>query len=141
MLQQQLPYAVLFVLRAPFDPHESGIQRSIFQVLLKNVREAAGHTRPEIDTGRAKYDDNAAGHIFAAMIAYAFHYRRGSAIAHRETFPSPSCDVKLSRSCAVEDGISVNHVAPDRSSTSRRDCDRASAEPFAYIIIRLSREL
>src|SRR6185437_1472127 len=42
---------------------------------VEHVRESTGHPRTEIEAGRSEHDDDATGHVFAAVIASTFDDR------------------------------------------------------------------
>ena len=51
---------------------------------IPDVGASAGHAGAEVSPGPAEHDDQAAGHVFAAMVAHAFDDRRRAAVADRE---------------------------------------------------------
>ena len=54
----------------------------------------------------AEHDDQAAGHVFAAVIAHAFHHRRRAGIAHREPLAGHAVEKSFAAGGAIE-----HHVA------------------------------
>src|SRR5205085_9487096 len=51
---------------------------------VPHISNAAAHTGGKVAAGRTKDDDAAAGHVFAAVVADAFDYGVGSAVADRK---------------------------------------------------------
>ena len=63
----------------------------------QNVGETAGHAGTEIQTQRTEHQNDAAGHVFAAVLADAFDHRERAAVAHRKAFAGSTGNVKLAR--------------------------------------------
>ena len=64
-------------------------------------------------------DDDAAGHVFAAMVAAAFDHRDRARVAHREALAGDALEIGLAGDRAVEHGVADDDVlASDRASTS-----------------------
>src|SRR5690606_22486656 len=53
-------------------------------VLVEDERIAAAHARGEVAPGSPEHHDDAAGHVFAAVVADAFDDRPSAAVADRE---------------------------------------------------------
>jgi hypothetical protein len=51
---------------------------------MPHIGDAARHAGREVAAGLAEHDDDAAGHVFAAVVAHALDHRDRAGIAHRE---------------------------------------------------------
>src|SRR5207302_10885940 len=74
-------------------------------VLVEHVGDAAGHAGGKITTGDTQNHHNAAGHIFAAVIARALDDRDGSRVANREPLARNATEIAFPFDRAVEHGI------------------------------------
>ena len=77
-------------------------------VAIPHIGEAAAHARREIPPGRAENHDAAAGHVFAAVIADAFHNGLRAAVADGEPLADHAAQVQFAVNRAVQ-----NHIAGD----------------------------
>ena len=78
-------------------------------VLVENERESATHARGEVAAGAPEYDDCAAGHVFAGVIAHAFNDRGCSAVADRKSLSGSSAKERFAARRAVECSIADQH--------------------------------
>ena len=117
--------------------------RAELRVFVEDERKSAAHPRREIAPRRPEYDDGAAGHVFAAVIADAFHHRRGSAVAHREALAGAAVEKRASAGGAVEDDVADDHlvVGAKRRFARRPDGDDAAREPLADVVVGVPFEL
>ena len=89
----------------------SGLQRlSKSSIFIQNIGDAARHAGGKIAPGVTEIDDPAASHVFAAVIADAFHHRLNAAVAHAETFAGEAADIRLAARCAVESDVADDDV-------------------------------
>ena len=79
-------------------------------VLVEDIGDAARHAGGEIAPRLAQHHDHAAGHIFAAMIAGAFHHGDGAGIAHRETLARHAVEIGFAGDGAVQHGVADDDV-------------------------------
>ena len=77
-------------------------------VLVDDVGDAARHAGGEVAAGGSEYDDDTAGHVFAAVIAGAFHHDGGAGVAHREALARDAAEIAL-----AGDGAVHHRVADD----------------------------
>ena len=101
----------------------------------KNVGEAASHAGAEIQAERAEDEDDAAGHIFAAVLADAFDNREGAAIANGEALASAACDEELAGSGAVKNRVARENVTAARGGGAGGNRDGATGETFSDVVI------
>ena len=79
-------------------------------VRVIDIGHAARHAGGEIAPRLAQHHHHAAGHIFAAMIAGAFHHGDGAGIAHRETLARHALEIGLAGDGAVQHGVADDDV-------------------------------
>ena len=106
----------------------------------ENVGKASGHAGAEIQAERAEDEDDAAGHVFAAVLADAFDNRESAAIADGKTFTSAACDEKPAGGGAVKDGVSGENVAAAGGGGTGRDGDSSTGETLADVVVGFARE-
>src|SRR3984957_8328085 len=111
---------------------------------VEHIGDAAGHAGREIPPGLADDDDDAARHIFAAVIASAFDdcYRPG--IAHGETFAGDAAEIALAGDRAIEQRIADDdpELRDDQRRLARRiDHDASAREALADIVVGFAFEL
>src|SRR5262249_30243505 len=97
--------------------------------------------RTKIDSGGPQQGYNSASHVFAAVLAYAFHHRQGSAVAHGKALTGRACNVQFPGSGAIENGVAGENVTPQRSVGSGVDRDNAAAQAFADVVVGFAREM
>lgn len=62
-------------------------------IRIPYVSNASAHAGGKVTPCRAEHYSTSSGHVFAAMIAYAFHYGDCARVAHTESFAYTSVDV------------------------------------------------
>ena len=113
-------------------------------MFVGDERDAAAHSRREVAPGVAEYDDGAAGHVFAAVIADAFDDRGRTAVAHCEALARRAGDERFARCRAVE-----HRVADDRQFRRReaapsfggRIDDPPAGQSLADVVVGFALEL
>src|ERR1019366_9291762 len=108
--------------------------------LAQHIGEPAGHARREIAAGGAQHDDDAAGHIFAAVIADALDDRYRTGVAHGETRAGHAAEIAFAGDGAVKHGVADDDrlMRRDFLGVARGiDDDLAAREALADIIVRL----
>src|ERR1700730_5172078 len=75
----------------------------------KSVGEAPGHPRSKIQPERAEHHNDAAGHVFAAMLANTFDDRQRTAVTNRKALPGAPGDVQLPGSRAIQNSVPGEH--------------------------------
>src|SRR5262249_51988370 len=58
--------------------------------LIDDVSNAPAHSRGKVSTGSPEYDDSAAGHVLATMVADALNHSGCSAVTNSKAFPGHS---------------------------------------------------
>src|SRR5690606_15226175 len=74
-------------------------------VKVQPVGEAAGDARAEVVPGLARHANETAGHVFAAVVARAFHHGIGTGVAPRETLTRGTGGEQLAAGGAVQAAI------------------------------------
>ena len=69
---------------------------------IVDIRYASTHTGCKVAASAPKYYSDTSGHVFAAVIAYAFHYCQGSGVPDTESLSYPTIDVDFSRRGAIQ---------------------------------------
>ncbi len=89
------------------------------------------------------HHDDAAGHVFAAMVADALDHRHGARVAHGETLAADAAEIAFSLDRAVQHRIADNDVVlGDALRVGRRHDDDAPArQALADIIVGLAGQL
>src|SRR5579884_86637 len=70
-------------------------------VLVEDVGDPARHPGGEIAAGPAEHDDDAAGHVFAAVIPRAFDDGPHAAVSHGKTLAGRAVEIALAGGRAV----------------------------------------
>ena len=99
-----------------FD-HRLEIDRRLLQrfsvnspLLVEDVGHAAAHAGGEVTSAWAEHNDQAVGHVFAAVIAHAFHHGRRAGVAHREPLAGDAIEERFATGGAVEHHVADEHV-------------------------------
>ena len=88
----------------------------------------------------AEHHDDAAGHVFAAMVAGALDDGDGAGVAHGEALAGDAAEVALAGDGAVEDGVADDdRLFRHEAAVVRRAHDEAAAgEALADIVVGLA---
>ena len=91
---------------------------------VEHEGHAAAHAGGEVAAGRADDDGDAAGHVFAAMVAGPFDDGLGPAVADAEALAGPAAEERPAAGGAVEGHVADQDVVlghePSRSWAGRR---------------------
>ena len=79
-----------------------------FQVVY--VSDTTGHAGGKVPPCTAQYEDAVAGHVFTAMIAYAFDDSRNAAVADAEPFTGDAVDIGFATGRAIESYVADDDV-------------------------------
>ena len=96
-------------------------------VLVEHVGDAARHAGREVAARRAEHDDDAAGHVLAAVVAGAFDDRDGAGVAHGEALAGDAAEIALAGDGAVQhrvadDDALLRHDAGASGRAARSAC-------------------
>ncbi len=83
------------------------------------------------------HDHQAFGHVFAAVIADAFHHRRGAGIAHREAFARAAVEERFAGGRSVEHHVADQDILlrQEGGIARRIDDDLAAGQALAHVIV------
>jgi hypothetical protein len=111
-------------------------------VFIEHVGHAAGHARREVAAGHAEHHHGAAGHVFATMVAHAFHNRGGAGVAHGETLAADTREVGFTFGGTVEHGVADDDVARRiATETGRRTHDdAATGQALAHVVVAFTHQ-
>src|ERR1700722_3174611 len=129
-----------FFLGVDFRESDEIAMEDLVGFAAEDIGQAAGHARAEIEAERAEDEDNAASHVFAAVLADAFDNGQGPAIADGEAFASAARDEKLAGGGAVENCVASEDIATAGGSRAGGYGDGASGKAFADVIVGFARE-
>ena len=121
------------------------LQRCVeFAVFVEHIGDAARHAGGEVAPGLADDDDDAAGHIFAAVIAGAFDDRDRAGVAHGEALAGDAAEIAFASDRAVKRGVADDDRffgRDPRRRPRRMDDDASAREALADIVVGLALEL
>ena len=106
-------------------------------IFVVDPREATGHARAEVDAGAAEDDCEAAGHVFAGVVANTFDHGIRSGVANRKALACAARGKKPAAGCAVQRDVADERVslALLRNASATADNEFAAAETFTDEII------
>ena len=105
--------------------------------LVVHEGHAAAHARGKIVAGFAEHDHDAAGHVFAAVIAEAFDHRDRAAVPYREPLSRDAVQENLAAGRAVKDGIPGNDIfmGNEPGADRRNNHDTPAGHALAEVIV------
>src|SRR5262249_52220031 len=77
-------------------------------IVVEDVGDAARHAGREIASGAPKYHDDAARHVFAAVVPRAFDDGNGTRVADGEAFAGHAAEIALALDRAVQHRVADN---------------------------------
>src|SRR4029079_2494784 len=85
----------------------------------------------------------AAGHVFATVVADAFHHRHGAGVAHGKPLTGDAGEIRLTGDRAIEHGVADDDalVRPVGRVFGRAHDDAAPGQPLADIVVRVADEV
>src|SRR5688572_8531120 len=112
-------------------------------VLVEHIGDAARHAGGEIAPGRADHDDDAARHIFAAMVAGAFDDGGSARIPHGEALAADTAEIALPGDGAVKHGVADDDrlLRDDAGILRGTHDDAAAGKALADIVVGLALEV
>ena len=112
-------------------------------VLVDHIGDAARHAGGEIAPGDAEHHHDAAGHVFAAMVAGALDHGDGAGIAHGETLARHAAEIAFARDRAIQHGVADDDrfLRHDAGIRRRPDDDAPAREALADIVVGVAVEL
>ena len=112
-------------------------------IQVQHVAHAAGQAGAEIQTGPAEDRHDAAGHVFATVIAHSLDDRSGAGVAHREALAGAAGGEQLAAGGAVQAGVAHDwRVRGDAGGSAGRAQHQASAgHALADVIVGITLQL
>ena len=135
---QQPVQLILLPLRHRIQLHMPRIQPALqLPVFIQHPGHAARHSRGEVVPHRSKHSHPAACHVFAAVVAHAFHNRPGAGIAHGEAFPGHAGHKGVSARRAVQGHVADQGILRLPHGVHRRaHRQHAAGKSLAQIVVR-----
>src|SRR5690606_1596122 len=106
-------------------------------IQIQHIGEATGHTGTEVVAGFTQYHDHAAGHVFAAVVAGAFHNGDGTRVTHGETLTGTARRQQLAAGGTVQTGVADNGgvVGFEYRTFGRVNHQLAAGHAFTHVIV------
>src|SRR3546814_9249403 len=95
---------------------------------IVDIGDAARHPGREVAPDLAQDRDDAAGHIFAGVVARAFDYRHRARISDRETLAGDAIEESLALDRTVKDGVADDAVGSRLTLRLVRRSDENTSE-------------
>ena len=110
---------------------------------IQHIGDASAHSGGKVLSGAAKNHHAASGHVFAAMIAHAFHYGRTAGVADGKAFSRHAVHEDFSACGSVQGHVSDDDVILCcKTASLRRINDQLSAgKTFSEIVVAVSDQL
>ena len=111
--------------------------------LIQYIGDASAHSCGKVLACAAENHHAAAGHVFAAVVAHAFHYCRTAGVADSKAFSRHAVHENLSACGSVKGHVSDDDVILcGKTASLRRVDDQLSAgEAFSEIVVAVSDQL
>src|SRR5207253_7188119 len=89
-----------------------------------------------------KHDDQALGHVFASVIAYAFYNSRDAGVSHCKSLACHSVEERFAACGSVQYNISDQNVflGQEGGSLRRIHDHSATREALAHVVVRIAFE-
>ena len=104
---------------------------------IEHVGDATGHPGSEVTAGGPQDDDAAASHVFATVVADAFHDGSDAGIADAEALASAAVDVDLAGRGTIHGDVADDDVVLSFEAGVRRrvDDEFAAGEALAEVVV------
>ena len=111
-------------------------------VAIEDVGDAPGHACGEISSRAAQHDDQAIGHVLAAVIADAFDHGRGARVANSEAFAGHAAKVGFAAGSAIEADVADEDILFEHEFGFARvvDDQLPAGEALTDIVVAVSLE-
>src|SRR5258708_26734686 len=115
-------------------------ERTIF---VEHVGDPAAHAGCDVASCFTEPCDQAAGHVFASMIADSLAHRMRAAVAPRESLAGPPAEKRLTAGRAVERDVSDDDVlfGLEGRFLWRAHRDESAGQPLAAVVIGITLEV
>src|SRR5581483_100171 len=111
--------------------------------LVQHIGDAARHAGREVAPRFAEHHHDAAGHVFAAMIARALDHRDRAGIADRKALAGNATEIAFAFDRAVQHGVADDDglLRHDAAIARRLDDDLAPGQALADIVVAFPLEI
>ncbi len=111
-------------------------------LIVVDVGDAAAHAGGEVAAGGAENDDEAVGHVFAAVVAHAFDDGGCAGVADGEALAGDAVEEDFAAGCAVEDDVADEDafLGQEAGGLGRIGDDAAAGEALAEIVVGVAFE-
>src|ERR1700757_5146212 len=101
------------------------------------------HARRKVAPGLAEHHDDAAGHVFAAVVARALDDGDRAGVAHRKALAGDAAEVAFARDRAVQHGVADDDalLRHDAAIARRLDDELAAGEALSDIVVGFAFEV
>src|SRR3981189_1360204 len=108
--------------------------------LVKNIGNAAAHAGGKISPAGSEHQDQAPGHVFAAVVADSFDHSSRSGIAHRKALASTSIEERFAAGGAIESNVADQNIfLGSESGPARRiHYQPSTGQTLADVIVGLA---
>ncbi len=112
-------------------------------LIVVDVGDAAAHAGGEVAAGGTEHDDEAVGHVFAAVVAHAFDHRGGAGVADGEALAGDAVEEDFAAGGAVENDVADQDAffGQEAGGLGRIGDDAAAGEALAEIVVGVAFEL
>ena len=112
-------------------------------IFIQNVTKAAGHACAKVDAGFTQHADDAAGHVFTAVVANTFDDGDRAGVTHRETLARTARSIQATAGRAVQAGVAddAGFVATEGRAYRRTNGEQAAGHPFTHIVVRIASQM
>src|SRR5690606_27922365 len=124
--------------------HHAGVAAQLQAALrVPHVGHATGHAGCKVAAHFAQNNHGTARHVFATMIAYAFHNRAGTGVTHGKAFTGHAVEVSRTGQGAVKHGIAHDDVvrAVATKVVGRAHDNAAAGQAFTYVVIGFTHQI
>src|SRR5450830_1136567 len=124
------------------DSFEAAAGSPAFAAFVQDVGHTAGHAGGEVAPGLADDHDLAAGHVLAAVIAYALNHGADAGVANTEALAGDTSDVDLAGRGPIESHVAGDDVVLGHELGLARgeEDDLAARQAFAQVVVGVALE-
>ena len=112
-------------------------------VFIPHIGQAAAHACSKVAASGPQHQHGAAGHVFATVVASAFHYSRSAGQTHRKALARHATEKGFTTGGAVHDGVAHNDVGGSRPPKVDAGAHHhtAAGEAFAGVVVGVTNQI
>src|ERR1035437_8506843 len=124
------------------DSFEAAAGSPAFAAFVEDVGHTAGHASGEVPPGLADDHDLAAGHVLAAVIAYALNHRADPGVANTEALAGDASNVNLAGRGPIERHVGGDDVVlgHELGLARREEDDLAARQALPDVVVGVALE-